>query len=344
MHSAATVNGGNITAGLYTFESYPSQIPDYETSMGMTRGNLSFWIVDVTGYGGGVYVEDYTPAALNWANVSLSTTSHTGTAANPKLTVSGIDQTITLEVGVGSPTGNLTTGTFRMMKWNGGSPVTLGTRSFKTPGTFSANVVNGDEIYFEIDATTASGIRSGGATIIVRNVTDNNHLLDSYTLSATVDSDNNYNLTPDVTPAAINWTNIVENTDDLSGFAVGYGNTPTITGIETAITLQLSTTDWVVSGSGGSTSSSGSIDIFINGFYVNGLSNGTFGADPTQSVNFVVDDGDTVQFIANVSVSDSIGYATGGSGGTFTVKNVSDGNATLDTFSISVGASTSGGA
>lgn len=110
----------------------------------------------------------------------------------------------------------------------------------------------------------------------------------------------------DVTPNAVDWT-------DITGGGAGTTNTQTISGINTTITLRIES---IYDGYG-------EFSIYINGtqfdltfdIQANGFSN--------QSVN----NGDQIYF----SRASSFGSAE-----TVTVKNASDGNVVLDTFTISL--------
>lgn len=109
----------------------------------------------------------------------------------------------------------------------------------------------------------------------------------------------------DVTPDAVNWPNI-------SGVSPQSTGNQTITGIDATITLSAQVTTVVQAG--------GIFSIFVNDSFV-----ATFS---TTLAEFSVSSGDTVSF----SVQPSFGTVEG----TVTVRNVTDSNTTLDTFTYNV--------
>lgn len=115
--------------------------------------------------------------------------------------------------------------------------------------------------------------------------------------------------TADVTPNAVNWT-------DVSGTGGGTTNTQTISGINTTITLSI---NWTYSGVK-------TISYSKNGGAFVDLYSGTGGSSATVSV----------------SNNDTIAWKVIGNGiaATFTIRNNSDSNVTLDTFVVT---DTSGG-
>lgn len=110
---------------------------------------------------------------------------------------------------------------------------------------------------------------------------------------------------PDVTPNAVNWANI-------TGIGSGQNSNQTITGINTTITLSFNN----------STSPSAIVSVYVNNSFVDSNVNG-------QTTNFTVNNNDVVYF----SAAGNFGEAPSG---TVTVRNVSDGNVVLDTFTINI--------
>ena len=104
---------------------------------------------------------------------------------------------------------------------------------------------------------------------------------------------------PDVIPDAVNWTNVLG-----TAGAINVTNEQTISGINTDITLRCSDT--------------GGASIFYS---INGA-----GGDDAES-NFTVSNGVGLSFVISNPTATS---------GTVTVLNVSDGNATLDTFTYTL--------
>jgi len=114
---------------------------------------------------------------------------------------------------------------------------------------------------------------------------------------------------PDVTPNAVNWT-------DAEGYCLSVtSNTQTISGINTTIDLIVT---WTHSGSG---------TALISQYSKNGGAFTTF----TSGTTINMANNDTLQF--NMAKPAATFY--GLESRTFTVKNSSDGNVTLDTFILS---------
>ena len=154
---------------------------------------------------------DVTPDAVNWANVSVSSSSP-ATASNAIQTFTGIDAPITLEV---TWTG---TGVIKYSK-NGGAWTSIAT------GGITVSV--GDTLAFQASRTGSAGTSSG--TVTVKNLSESpDTTLDTWTYSCTVSAS-------DVTPDAVNWASF---SDYDPVFASGANASQTITGISTAITLR----------------------------------------------------------------------------------------------------------
>lgn len=125
----------------------------------------------------------------------------------------------------------------------------------------------------------------------------------------------------DVTPVSVDWPNLTSTITEASGFQAT--ETRTITGINQPITIRATISNLTKSSNVGTSSR---LDIQRNNAYVHdtsGLGNGYW----TQAV---VNNGQTVRFIAHASVSSGIGTLSY----TVTVTNVTTG-ATLDTFTVS---------
>ena len=314
MHSAATVDGSTVTVGLETFESWASEQPTYIADTAASAGALNWLVVDVTGYGTAPPTTDVTPNAIDWPNVSLSTTSNTGSATGTSRTLSGITSNMGLRIEVTGYSGNLTSGTLTLLR-NGSSAgsVTL------TGGSFEATVSNGDALSFQVSGTTASGIRSGSATVTVKNISlSGSPTLDTFTASATVDSDNNYN-NADYTPDAVNWANQSASSNDYQVYA-GVGSDQYLTGFNTPITVRVS-----ISGVTGNLTNR-LVSVYIGGSY-----NANISASNGSYQDFTISPNTYLGFI-------TWGETTSGtkSGGwTVTVTNVTTG-ATIDTFTTSL--------
>lgn len=109
----------------------------------------------------------------------------------------------------------------------------------------------------------------------------------------------------DVIPNALNWTNI-------NGMSIGITNTQTISGISTGITLRIES----------NYNGTGNFDVYVNDVQYDL----TFDIDTYGFYNHVVNNGDTIYFYRS-----SAGFVPTE---TVTVKNASDNNTILDTFTI----------
>ena len=235
--------------------------------------------------GGGGGTSDVTPDAINFNNISVADSFE---ITNPQ-TITGIDTPITLEVSVTE------TGANYLIEAYEGVSTLLG--STNSPGSFTFTVNNGDEISFDITGTT--GQQSTG-TVTITNVTDNNTVLDTFT----IDLDDSGGTDVTINPLGDGWFDT-----STAGSSVTT-NTVTITGIDTIVTLQVNFTE---------DRDNYTLEAFVNGSRV---------AGPTNSpgtITFDVSNNDDVYFIASGGrTDDSIA----------TVINVSDGNTTIDTFLI----------
>lgn len=158
--------------------------------------------------------------------------------------------------------------------------------------------------------TSSAGTAQDGDTFSVRhtssasNSTSVNTTLTVDTISDTFTSTTEAAAT-DVTPNAVNWNDI------STAASSGQTNTQTISGINTTITLRVTYTR--------------DDEAYTLVTYVNGTSVG--GAQAPNNYTFTVSNGDTVYFFA-------VGGRTRNSSAS--VSNVSDSNAALDSFGISL--------
>ena len=153
----------------------------------------------------------------------------------------------------------------------------------------------------------------------------------------------------DYIPNALAWSDISSTTDDQGGSNYVETATQTLAGINQTITLLVDTSSWSMTVAGAQASGSGTLEAIVGGVSVASMSllNSSTGASSgtaSRSMTFTVSSGSVVKFGLSVNVSDGIGYATGQTGATFSVKNNSSGNTVLDTFVGDCGASTAGGA
>lgn len=154
----------------------------------------------------------------------------------------------------------------------------------------------------------------------------------------------------DYVPAAIAWADFSSTTDDLSGGNSVSSSTQTLTGINQTITLNLYTTNWSCTQSGGGGGSADStISIYVNGSFSTSLtiyhnSSGASNGTASANVNFTAANNATIYFEVSTNVGHIDSYTTGSGSATWGVKNVSSSNTVLDTFVATCGASTAGGA
>jgi hypothetical protein len=141
---------------------------------------------------------------------------------------------------------------------------------------------------------------------------------------------------PDYVPNAMDWTGIT-GTSEFS-YGTFYSNTVTVSGINTPITLRVSSGDMSVYDDGTVGASSDlTVSILVNGNVVGSMNKSRFGGQPP-AVDFNVSNGATIQFMAEISTNGGNLSGSGGGGGNFTVTNLSSGPTVLDYFGVSVGA------
>lgn len=249
-------NGGlqyldfTVTNGTWFYYS-----PHAVTASGMKSASVRFTVWNLSAPGGSAVLSnvanntfkvdaddnyniapDYTPNALNWANINFVTTSDAGAGTNPSLTISGTNQAITVRATITSISTNFSTGNLYIFK-NGSN---VANASGLGSGYWAAtNVSSGDSLYFYVDGSTTSGRRTLSATVEVRNMTTDT-VLDTFTVSGVVDDDDNFNVapTPDYTPNPISLSDQTMVTDDWEGYTAGtYFQ---ITGINQPITIRIS--------------------------------------------------------------------------------------------------------
>ncbi|MFO1015797.1 MAG: RHS repeat domain-containing protein [Caulobacteraceae bacterium] len=222
---------------------------------------------------------DVTPNSVDWANI----TDADG-ATNAAVTFAGIDASISLTVTY--------TGTAALLySKNSGSYASI-------PSAGSVAISNGDTLRFK--ATSSS---SASGTVTVVNSTDGGATLDSFTYSISG---------ADVTPNALNWTNI-----STSGFVSAGANTnsQSIGGISAPITLRIEIEDFGTWGNS-------YFDAVKNSTPLGGIAGGQ---------TFSVTSGDAVYFTAYLE-------SEYGGGASYEVKvyNDSDGGALLDSFTVAI--------
>lgn len=158
---------------------------------------------------------DVTPTAVNWANISESTT---GTGSNATQTIAAIDAPITLRA---SWTSSGSTPTLYVYR-NGA----LLASSSTSPIDFTVSV--GQTVNFAV-SVPSSGSASG--TVTVTNQSDAAATLDTFTYAVTSV------VTNDMTPNPLDW----EQNDTQNGYS--QTNALQVSGIDVPITIRL---DWAV--------------------------------------------------------------------------------------------------
>lgn len=256
--------------------------------------------------------------AINWGNISWSTNAQSGSGSNSiPAPISGINEPVTIRATVSGYTGSVSSGTLKIMRMVLGSPVEQSAASISGNGQFVETTVSaGDQIYFQYEASTANLRKDVSFTVSVTNTSNGSVLVDTFTVTATVDADNNY-VGPDTTMDAANWANISgstnSNTVTTSNAAQG------ITGINAAINLRAT-----ISGYSGNLTS-GYLQMFVNGSSVGTTGTMTSGA----FIGSNVSSGDQVYFTAYADTAS--GLRTGSY--TVTVQNMTTGD-TIDTFTV----------
>lgn len=313
-HTAAECGPNTIKAGLMRFESFTGEYPPGTNDVDEVYGDLIHWVVDVTGYGLSLPTSsnDTTPVAMDWTNITGTTTGAELINDTNAQTVQGINVPITLRAQISGRTGTSDMGSLRPVK-NG--VVQPGTTS-QSNGQYCEVLVNqGDTVAWRSTITTLQGIKTSLYTVGVTNQTDNNVLLDTFTVNQTVDSDNN-EAPADYTWDAVDWGNVTLSTTGNSGSATNTALTPTGFNRDCTVRAQIS----------GLTSNmtTGSLD-----FYTNGVLRAQVALAGTNYVDWVVSPGQTVQF--GISGTTASGIRTASC--TITVTNLTSNNQ-LDTFTM----------
>lgn len=243
-------------------------------------GTTFTYTYDLAGNRTQVVAGDMTPAAVDWANISGSSG-----ATNSAQTISSINQAITLTI---TYTGS---GDIQYSK-NGGTYT-----SISSGGTIS--VVVSDTLAFK--ANVSSGSASG--TVTVTNSSGGSTTLDTFTYSVTASTD--------VTPNAVNWTNITAFDPTPPYSMIGNTSIVTITGINTTITLRIEDDN--------SYGSAATLKYSKNGGSLVTLTSG--------AKTISISNNDTLKFN---------GSSTSNADGNLSVYNDTDGGALLDTIHYSL--------
>lgn len=277
---------------------------------------------------------DYTPDAIDWANLSNSSNSETVSAgAGVYQYFSGINAPITVRVAISSRSGSLEGAAMDLYK-SGSYYATINATNGEYADT---TITNGQGLGWIAYGSTSSGTKTGSWTVTVTNVTTG-ATLDTFTVNLTADADNNYNV-GDYIPNAVDWGNI--NETGTFGSAFGSNTNQTIAGINQTITLNISTSNWAASHSGEGVNSNVTLAVYKNDVFYDAIGfspfdTGAVTGTGTGSMNISVSNGDTVNFLASIDVTTETGSGSATSAATFSVKNASSGNTQLDTFTINL--------
>lgn len=194
-------------------------------------------------------VADNTPDPVNWANLSISTNSNVGSSTATFGQILGINRPITIRVAISNRSGSITTASLGVHINPEGSSSASGpwdhyslSATANTTQTFT--LTNGRFIYFDAAASTSSGRKDHSYTVTITNVTTG-AVLDTFTVTTTVDADNNYNVVDyDLNP--IDWGNVFFDTTAASYFTTNAYRT--MAGINANVSLSVVVTDFYVTG------------------------------------------------------------------------------------------------
>jgi hypothetical protein len=149
----------------------------------------------------------------------------------------------------------------------------------------------------------------------------------------------------DYVPAAVSWTDF-SGAEFITGYVEQFSDTQTITGINTTISLRVDVPSCEVNAYGpGGPSFIGTFTVMVNGGDVNSFTHSRIGLGQTisaKSCDFTVTNGQTIQFRIEGQFSGSFDGG-GGFNGTATLKNLSTGGTSLDTFLFAADADSYGG-
>ena len=133
-------------------------------------------------------VADIVPNPLDWNDIYFSENDNYGYGVTDTLTISGISQPITLNVAVSDIVEDFYDGyLYIVINGSNGPSVHY---AYTGAGSFNVNVSNGDQVSFYMDGNTLGGIKSGTANVTVRNVSNGDAIIDTFSFSGTADADN----------------------------------------------------------------------------------------------------------------------------------------------------------
>ena len=243
--------------------------------------------------------------AMNWSNTPVAVANTPNNAIANTITLSATGITVPVDM-IARVTGANILSANRTMNVIVNSAV-ANSMSVGNNVTFTIN--NGDSIAFEFINSNNTAYNTWSGSTQVLNITDANTVIDTFTFESNVEGNDR-----SVTPAPA-WANITD-TQESPTNATATTNTDTIDGITGSVSLLITLTQAM--------SSTRTLAIIVDGATVTTENTGT-------TVEFIVAPGATVSFkFTNTDNSDQIWS------GTATVTNLSDGGATLDTFTYSL--------
>lgn len=194
-------------------------------------------------------VADYAPDPVNWANLSISTNDYIGSSSATYGQITGINRPITVRVSISNRSGSMSSASLGVHINPEGSasssgPWTHYSLNANTNASQDFTLTNGRWIYFDASASTDSGRKDHSYTVTITNVTTG-QVIDTFTVSATVDADNNYNVV-DYDLDYVDWGNIYFNTTANSYYTPNVYQT--MSGINANVTLSVQISDFYVSG------------------------------------------------------------------------------------------------
>lgn len=282
---AATINLRNVTDGNTLLSSF-----NLSMTVGTNDPSVNSW---------------------SWPNQSLITASNYTSVNSPIQTLTGFNLPVTLRVATPSVSGNVSAGGLYAVK----NDLVVGSYEFmgNPNGYVDVSVLPNDTLKVFTDVQTWVGYVTGNATVTVRNLSDSNALLTSYSLNMAIGPD--YSVTP------WSWGTQTINTTATYGSAL----TPihTLAGFNQTVTLRFS-----------SASLTGNIS--AAGIYVakNGSTVGNYNliADPGGYVDVTANAGDTTHIY--LDAQSWAGPATGSV--VISVRNLSDSNALVSSFTLNM--------
>lgn len=127
---------------------------------------------------------DYSVTPWSWPTQSINTTATYGAISTPSQTLTGFNQTVTLRIAASSIVGTINAAGIYVIK-NGNVAGSLNF-IFYPNDYIDVTMQAGDTLSLHLDAQSWSGPATGSATISIRNQSDSNALVSSFTLNMAV--------------------------------------------------------------------------------------------------------------------------------------------------------------